>query len=74
MTILFNGCSNTYGAGLAAGQSNYAQIVSQHFREDLDNNAFPGRDNQDIFINTLLKIKSNSYSKAIIQWLSLIHI
>ena len=68
MTILFNGCSNTYGYGLAPGQLNYAQLVSKYFNEDFDNNAFPGRDNQDIFINTLLKIKNNSYSKVIIQW------
>jgi len=68
MTILFSGCSNTVGVGLVAEQSNYAEIVSNYLNEDFDNISVPGRDNQDIFINTLLKIKNKSYSKAIVQW------
>jgi hypothetical protein len=68
MTILFSGCSNTAGAGLAPEHYNYAQLVSRHFDEDFDNISVPGRDNQDIFINTLLKIKTNSYTKAVVQW------
>ena len=68
MTILFSGCSTTVGVGLTAEQSNYTQIVSNHLNEDFDNISVPGRDNQDIFINTLLKIKTKSYSKAIVQW------
>jgi len=49
-------------------QSNYAQLVSNHLNEDVDNISILGSDNQDIFTRTLLKIKTNSYSKAIIQW------
>ena len=68
VTILFSGCSHTVGTGLLPEQSNYAQLVSNHLNEDVDNISILGSDNQDIFTRTLLKIKTNSYSKAIIQW------
>jgi len=68
MTILFSGCSNTAGIGLVTGQLNYAQMVANYLDEDFDNISVAGRDNQDIFVNTLLKIKNNRYTKVVVQW------
>lgn len=68
MTILVSGCSHTFGTGLRLEQANYAQLVSAQINEDFDNISILGSDNQDIFTRTLLKIKTNCYSKVIVQW------
>ena len=53
VTVLFSGCSHTFGTGLLPEQANYAQLVSEHLNEDFDNISILGSDNQDIFIRTL---------------------
>jgi hypothetical protein len=72
MKILCNGCSFTYGGQLpedrritAAWPGQLAEIIDN---SDVDNIAFSGSSNLEIFLRTLRQIQQQHYDLIIVQW------
>jgi lysophospholipase L1-like esterase len=72
MKILCNGCSFTYGGRLvedrritAAWPGQLAEIIDN---SDVDNIAFSGSSNLEIFLRTLRQIQQQHYDLIIVQW------
>jgi len=73
--IFFNGCSYTYGIGVAdftdvygIQNNRYSKLVANHFNMIDDNAAQPGSCNQRIARNTFTQCTPDETSLAIIMW------
>ncbi len=65
-SIVFLGCSHTYGTGLDNSEENYVNLVSQHFDSDTVNLAAPGKSNFRSF-EQFNQLKFNKNQTVVLQ-------
>jgi hypothetical protein len=74
MKILTNGCSFTYGDGFLDSERTkliWPTLLADALNATVDNVAYPGSSNLEIFLRTLRAVKETHYDLVIVQWTEL---
>jgi hypothetical protein len=74
MRFTFVGCSFTVGVGLDHEKddpTNYTNIIAKRYNAEVNNLAYAGNSNYNIFMSTLNEILYNKSDKIFVQWSTL---